>query len=193
MSGRRGKGDGGNKDHTKLENSDHKPARKLCSNLQRAIGSSRLERMSTVLGSKCGGDGTCLQWASGRWVAVSSRLFECANTRSATGRAARAAQCPPAARSLLAKKMCGRGASGNVGRRSRIFRRPMIARPPTRRAPAPAFCSRNPPTSLAHPPPVQCPPSYSRARCAKGRGSCVLRPGLVAGHGHASGGAPLHG
>ena len=191
MSGRRGKGDEGNKDHTKLE-IRIKPARTLCSNSQRLNGHSRLTRMLTTQGGECGGDGTCLQWASGRWVAVSSRLFECAST--GCNRWSGACGPLPTRRSLLAcKKMCGRGASGNVGRRSRIFRRPMIARPPTRRAPAPAFCSRNPPTSLAHPPPVQCPPSYTRARCAKGRGSCVLRPGLVAGHGHASGGAPLHG
>ena len=114
MSGRRGKGDEGNKDHRKLE-IRIKPARTLCSNLQRLNGHSRLKRMLTTQGGECGGDGTCLQWASGRWVAVSSRLFECASTKSATGGAARAAHCPPAARSLLAKKCAAAGLRGTLG------------------------------------------------------------------------------
>ena len=140
-----------------------------------------------------------LQWVSSRWLTASNRLFECASTGSAIGGGgARAAHCPgPAARVLAKKSARPRGTGEDGWRRSRIFRRLMAARPPTRRAPAPAFCSRSPPTFLAHPRPVQCPPSCSafppRARGAKGRGSCVLRLGLVAGHGNASGGAPQRG
>jgi len=36
--------------------------------------------MLTTQGGECGGDGTCLQWASGRWVAVCSRFFECTSS-----------------------------------------------------------------------------------------------------------------
>jgi len=48
-----------------------------------------------------------------------------------------------------------------------------------------------PPTTRAVPTQLLC--ASPRLRWAKGWGSCVQRPGLVAGHGHASGGAPLHG
>jgi hypothetical protein len=84
--------------------------------------------------------------------------------------------------------------TGEVGRRRSIFRRPMVARAPTGLAPAPAFCRS--PQLLAHPRPAQCPLSCSafpRGPGAQKDGApCVQRQGLVAGHGHASGGAPLH-
>ena len=129
---------------------------------------------------------------------MSNRLFECASMGSATGGEARAAHCPrPTARLLLGcKKNARPRGTGEVGRRSRIFRRLMAARPPTRLAPAPAFCSRSP-QLLAHPRPAQCPLSCSafpRGPGAQKDGApCVQRQGLVAGHGHASGGAPQRG
>lgn len=48
-----------------------------------------------------------------------------------------------------------------------------------------------PPMTRAVPTQLHCASPWPR--WAKGWGSCVQRPRLVAGHGHASGGAPLHG
>ena len=107
---------------------------------------------------------------------------------SATGGEARAAHCPRRASTRLllrCKKNARPRGTGEVGRRSRIFRRLMAARPPTRHAPASAFCSR----STQHFLPTHGTLSAHSAALRSPAGPGRKRTGLMCTEARAGGGA----
>ena len=136
-------GEGGNRDHTKFE-IRIEPACNLPSilpivNVLKTQCSLRFD-----VGGASSGDGTCLQWASGRWVAVRSRFFRMREHGSATGGAARAAHCPPAARSLLAKNVRPQGTAEGWAAESHIQAAHDCPSPPLAVRPCPRFAAGAP-------------------------------------------------